>query len=420
MVPGHAIEVRGLGKEYEIGRRRATSLREAFSGLFSRRARATVGPLTFWALRNVTFSLQPGEALGVIGRNGAGKSTLLKLLSRITDPTEGSIRLAGRVGSLLEVGTGFHGELTGRENIFMNGAILGMRRAEIRSRFDEIVAFSEVEDFIDTPVKHYSSGMYMRLAFSVAAHLQPEILIVDEVLAVGDLAFQRKCLGKMGEVARGGRTVLFVSHNLGTIGQLCGRAIWLDKGRVAGDGPAEEVVRDYLRAGAPCGDLPGVSWAPDDGKAVQILDATLANQSGEPCTQFSCDEEVMLRVRLRVRRKTPGLYAYLDLSLEDGTTVLVSDSLDAGTNPLDALDVGDHHLHVTVPRRSIGSGRYGATMVLNSRSADSFYVDGPLVVGRFSVSDTRTWRGDRRRGFLSTLPGWVVATSSAGGGSQAP
>jgi homopolymeric O-antigen transport system ATP-binding protein len=200
----------------------------------------------FWALRNVSFEVAAGEVIGVIGRNGAGKSTLLKVLSRITEPSEGRLVLDGRIASLLEVGTGFHPELSGRENIFLNGAILGMSRAEILRKFDEIVAFAEVEQFLDTPVKRYSSGMYVRLAFAVAAHLEPEILIVDEVLAVGDSEFQKKCLGKMHEVSRGGRTVFFVSHNMAAIQALCSRAIWLDKGAVAFDGPAEACIGRYL------------------------------------------------------------------------------------------------------------------------------------------------------------------------------
>src|SRR5690606_17015896 len=201
---------------------------------------------TLTALDDVSFKIAEGESVGIIGRNGAGKSTLLKILSRITPPTRGTASIAGRVGSLLEVGTGFHNELTGRENIYLNGAILGMRRAEIDARFDEIVAFSELEKFLDTPVKHYSSGMYMRLAFSVAAHLDPEVLIVDEVLAVGDLAFQKKSLGKMKDLGESGRTVLFVSHDMNSISRLCTRAIWLKDGKIAVDGPAVETVAAYL------------------------------------------------------------------------------------------------------------------------------------------------------------------------------
>lgn len=200
---------------------------------------------TTWALRDVSFDILPGEVVGIIGRNGAGKSTLLKILSRITEPTSGEVRLHGRVASLLEVGTGFHPELTGRENIFLNGTILGMRKAEIDSKFDEIVAFSEIEKFLDTPVKRYSSGMYVRLAFAVAAHLEPEILLVDEVLAVGDAEFQKKCLGKMGDVAKEGRTVLFVSHNLSAIKRLCRTGIYLDSGRIELQGPVENVLAAY-------------------------------------------------------------------------------------------------------------------------------------------------------------------------------
>jgi lipopolysaccharide transport system ATP-binding protein len=204
-------------------------------------------PQLFWALRDISFEVGEGEAVGVIGRNGAGKTTLLKLLARVTEPTEGSAEIHGHVGSLLEVGTGFHQELTGRENVYLNGAILGMSRQEIQAKFDDIVAFAEVEEFIDTQVKHYSSGMYMRLAFSVAAHLEPEILLIDEVLAVGDVAFQAKCLGKMSDVTRGGRTILFVSHNMGAINALCDRAIWIEKGRIMQIGPTVEVTEACTR-----------------------------------------------------------------------------------------------------------------------------------------------------------------------------
>lgn len=210
------------------------------------RARRPAGDDIIWALKDVSFEVKQGEILGIIGRNGAGKSTLLKILSRITEPTTGDVKIYGRISSLLEVGTGFHPELTGRENIFLNGAILGMRKQEIKRKFDEIVAFAETEKFIDTPVKHYSSGMYVRLAFAVAAHLEPEILLVDEVLAVGDVAFQKKCLGKMSSVAEEGRTVLFVSHNMAAMQSLCGRALWLDKGKVVKDGSPGQVVTSYL------------------------------------------------------------------------------------------------------------------------------------------------------------------------------
>jgi lipopolysaccharide transport system ATP-binding protein len=246
------ISVENLSKRYRIGAVQAnySTLRESLSAAvrapFNRQRKGGAGEI-LWALNEVSFEVAAGEVIGIIGRNGAGKSTLLKILSRITEPTRGRARLAGRVGSLLEVGTGFHMELSGRDNIFLNGAILGMRRNEVRTKFDEIVAFAEVEKFIDTPVKFYSSGMHMRLAFAVAAHMEPEILIIDEVLAVGDTQFQKKCLGIMGDVARQGRTILFVSHNLSAVQNLCSRAIFLERGRLLMDGETEEVIPVYLR-----------------------------------------------------------------------------------------------------------------------------------------------------------------------------
>src|SRR5712691_1432753 len=247
------IRAEHLSKRYHIGGREShTSLRDSLAAAARaplKRWRNGQSPgKTIWALKDVSFEVAPGEVVGIIGRNGAGKSTLLKILSRITKPTKGRVQLNGRVGSLLEVGTGFHSELTGRENIFLNGAILGMTRREIERKFDEIVAFAETGEFLETPVKHYSSGMTVRLAFAVAAHLEPEILIIDEVLAVGDLAFQKKCLGKMNEVAKHGRTVLFVSHQMHQVRRLCNTAIWLDAGHLRSEGPASEVLAAYEQA----------------------------------------------------------------------------------------------------------------------------------------------------------------------------
>ena len=256
-----AIEVENLGKRYLLGhlsRRVDDTLRDRLASVGKQTIQRIRHPFLssaadeveeFWALRNVSFSVRPGERLGVIGRNGAGKSTLLKILSRITEPTTGRFKTNGRVSSLLEVGTGFHPELSGRENIFLNGAILGMSRGDIKKKFDEIVAFAEIEKFLDTPVKRYSSGMYVRLAFSVAAHLEPEILIVDEVLAVGDGAFQKKCLGKMEDVGKEGRTVIFVSHNLSAVRSLCNRGIWLEGGVAKMDDVVDKTADEYLKAG---------------------------------------------------------------------------------------------------------------------------------------------------------------------------
>jgi lipopolysaccharide transport system ATP-binding protein len=259
-----AISVKNIGKQYKIGaaetKFRYNMLRDVIVDTVSapvRLAKAMIGRSErrmnqnfVWALKDVSFDLEEGKVLGIVGRNGAGKSTLLKILSRITEPTEGFAEIHGRVGSLLEVGTGFHPELTGRENIYLNGAILGMKKTEIARKFDEIVAFAEVEKFLDTPVKHYSSGMYVRLAFAVAAHLEPEILLVDEVLAVGDIAFQRKCLGKMQDVAGAGRTVLFVSHNLGSLANLCPRAVLLTQGEKWRDGASGDVIAEYVALGS--------------------------------------------------------------------------------------------------------------------------------------------------------------------------
>lgn len=265
-MPDPIVTVEGLGKRYRLRHTGENlpyvALRDVLSAWgrapmrWWRGAAGTRADEDFWALRNVGFSVAPGEVVGIIGRNGAGKSTLLKILSRITEPTEGRVTLCGRIASLLEVGTGFHPELTGRENIFLNGAILGMSRAEITRKFDEIVAFAEVERFLDTAVKHYSSGMYVRLAFAVAAHLEPEILIVDEVLAVGDAEFQAKCLGKMKDVSSGGRTVLFVSHNMAAVQALCSRVVWLDGGAVAWDGTVDGGTSRYLSQALKA---PGVS-----------------------------------------------------------------------------------------------------------------------------------------------------------------
>jgi lipopolysaccharide transport system ATP-binding protein len=294
---GEAIRVDRLGKLYEIGVKKDwhPTLRDVIAervrGIWrrvGRRGSATAAGREprqrLWALRDVSFGIAAGEVVGLVGSNGAGKTTLLKILSRITDPTEGSGLIRGRVGSLLEVGTGFHPELTGRENVYLNGVIIGMRRAEIDRRFDEIVSFSGVEAFIDTPVKRYSSGMYLRLGFSVAAHLEPEILLVDEVLAVGDVEFQKKCLGKIGDIARSGRTVVFASHNLTAVQSLCGRALCLDSGRLVGDGDSRRVISDYLRehsAGSTEREWSGGETAPGS-TPVRLRGVRVRPEGGSP------------------------------------------------------------------------------------------------------------------------------------------
>ncbi len=285
------VSIEGLGKRYRVRRSqsgdRYQTLRDTLAHAASAPLRWLSGTSSgaavfddFWALRDVSFGISRGDVIGIVGRNGAGKSTLLKILSRITEPTTGRVTIDGRVASLLEVGTGFHPELTGRENIFLNAAILGMTRAETTRKFDEIVAFAEVAPFLDTPVKRYSSGMYVRLAFAVAAHLEPDVLVVDEVLAVGDASFQKKSLGKMHEVSRGGRTVLFVSHNMAAVQALCTRAVWLDQGTLAREGPVSEVVNAYLRSGEqPTTALPGQPL-----RAAPSLDLLRFDLSPNPLT----------------------------------------------------------------------------------------------------------------------------------------
>jgi lipopolysaccharide transport system ATP-binding protein len=311
----YACRAERLGKRYRVGcavTRGSSSYRTLQEELVRlatapwRRLRS--GPTAgrdedFWALRDVEFEIQSGEAVGIIGRNGAGKSTLLKILSRITKPTTGQVELRGRVGSLLEVGTGFHPELTGRENVYLNGAVLGMTRREIDRKFDEIVAFAEVEQFLETPVKRYSSGMYVRLAFAVAAHLEPEILIVDEVLAVGDLEFQRKCRGKMSQVAHSGRTVLFVSHHMPSIELLCTQVILLERGQLAAAGPVSDVVREYHRRiadahGGGGESLWGIEGPEREQKLVRAM--TLLDEQGEPTNYLPLGGQLVLRVDLQV------------------------------------------------------------------------------------------------------------------------
>ncbi len=319
-----AISLDRIGKQYKIGAAGLgyKALRDVLAGWrphrIRRRSKQPAGSNRFWALKDVSFAVQHGEVLGVIGRNGAGKSTLLKILSRITEPTTGRAEIHGRVGSLLEVGSGFHPELSGRDNIYLNGAILGMRRAEIEHKFDAIVEFAEVGSFIDTPVKRYSSGMHMRLAFAVAAHLDPEILFIDEVLAVGDAAFQKKCLGKMGEVAKQGRTVLFVSHNLTAVATLCHKVVWLHQGQVVKHGRADEVIAKYLQ---PENSASGFdpSQYPDNAD-FRLLHANI-EQGDNQIGPFLTSAPVDVRLRYAVKRMVKGLRVGIDVMTIDGVTL---------------------------------------------------------------------------------------------------
>jgi len=334
------ITIENLSKRYIIGHQAAKgdglrhaierAVRSPLEWLRSGRRKSAATREEFWALNGVSLEIKQGEAVGIIGHNGAGKSTLLKILSRITEPTTGSIRMRGRVSSLLEVGTGFHAELTGRENIFLNGAILGMSRLEIKRKFDEIVAFSGVEKFLDTPVKRYSSGMYVRLAFAVAAHLEPEILIVDEVLAVGDSEFQKKCLDKMDDVGRSGRTVLFVSHNMQAITRLCSRCVFLEKGRVRMDGAPIPVTNDYLRSGSSL--LAAREW-PDLGKApgdhvVRLCGIRAIAESGEASQTFDIRHPVGIELEYEVLAPGFVFLPHFHATNESGVDLFVAIDMD--------------------------------------------------------------------------------------------
>ena len=296
------IKAEGLSKRFRIGSKRSTGLREAISNQWKLLLdRNRPGYKEFWALDELDFEVREGDVLGIIGKNGAGKSTLLKILSRITEPTKGRVEITGRVSSLLEVGTGFHPELTGRENIFLNGTILGMSKYEVKEKFDEIVDFSGVERFIDTPVKHYSSGMYVRLAFSVAAHLEPEILIIDEVLAVGDAEFQKKCLGKMGEVASGGRTVLFVSHNMAAVKSLCNVGMSLANGKIFSVGDINEVIQMYMESGYLSSTF--IPNPPKEDIDVAFEKIRVLNENYSETSEFTVDDTVVINFDFFIRKE---------------------------------------------------------------------------------------------------------------------
>ena len=363
------IQVENLGKKYLIKHQQHgsyTALRDVITDKMKSFGKRIISPWNhkqsstysttedFWALKDISIKVKQGEVIGIIGRNGAGKSTLLKILSRITEPTKGRIRINGRVASLLEVGTGFHPELTGRENIFLNGAILGMGKAEIKRKFDEIVAFAEIEKFLDTPVKRYSSGMYVRLAFAVAAHLEPEILLVDEVLAVGDAAFQKKCLGKMDDVAREGRTILFVSHNMGAITNLCSKVVQIDNGKIKADGPSETVVADYLDLMAQ---KTAASYFCEEKKELNawILSAELKKEEGEKSESFLMTEPITLECIIEVAEKS---VITLSLQIKEINNSPIYHFPNGDSDFAMPAVPGRHKIKVSIPPLNLYPGRY--------------------------------------------------------------
>lgn len=423
-----AIRVEALSKLYRIGSRKAgyRTLRDmltdaaksparVINSIRSRRQSSNDqnrnGHSTIWALDDISFEVNRGEVVGLIGTNGSGKSTLLKVLSRITEPTKGSAEIRGRVSSLLEVGTGFHPELTGRENIYLNGAILGMRKAEIENKFDEIVAFSEVERFIDTQVKHYSSGMYLRLAFAVAAHLEPEILLVDEVLAVGDAAFQKKCLGKMGEVAKQGRTVFLVSHNMASIARLSEKVLWLSNGHMQAYGDPEQIIASYLSSGVK---ESGEVVFPDDAESapgseyVRLQAIRIINYDGQVTCALDNRLPFTVEIGYRILKPINNLRIGMTLIAQDSTVVLSSkdtDNFDEGLNRLPGTYVN----RCTFPGDFLNNGQYFITIGSDTPMIQThFSLDRPLAFHIEQIGGANGHIPDRRLGFIRMKFPWEI------------
>lgn len=381
------LTVQNISKLYHIATRRSNgnapahrdSLRETISYFLTNplsaiQAKQRLRMEELWALRDISFHVDQGEILGVIGRNGAGKSTLLKILSRITQPTTGRIELFGRVGSLLEIGTGFNPELTGRENTFLNGAILGMKRDEIQKKFDEIVAFSEIEKFIDTPVKYYSSGMYTRLAFAIAAHLEPEILIIDEVLAVGDAAFQKKCLGKMGRVAREGRTVIFVSHGMESVRKLCNSAIMLEHGKIVASGKVDDVVAKYIEEGAATQSVYAIPPPnPDESPPGYAFQLEIEDGSGKPAKAILVGAPWQIRVSFTITRRTENFIIGI------GFRTITDFALRTSWSPAQTLEPGDYQAIFREEALWITPGHYPMVVGLSTNGRMFHYAEAGVL-----------------------------------------
>ena len=379
-----AIKVENLSKKYRLGaKEHSFSIQETFLNTFKRRK--PVPP--FWALKDINFEVKKGEVLGIIGKNGSGKSTLLKILSRITPPTTGKISIYGKVASLLEVGTGFHAELTGRENIYLNGSILGMTRKEIDKKFSEIVAFSEIEKFLDTPVKRYSSGMYVRLAFAVAAHLESEILIVDEVLAVGDIAFQKKCLGKMKDVSRGGRTVLFVSHNIAAVNQLCSRCILLEKGKIIVKGETTKVIEKYLTANIKGKNI--YRQKTDKNKDMNLKEVILNPFESKRSNNVFYDSDIHLQIKYEINHQVKNALVWMIVQDINGATVFCTADYDLHPELRGLRQCGEYQTDIVIPKKWLNIGSYFVIVGLNTNDVSPKIYDRKETV-EFSVVDNGT------------------------------
>ena len=373
------IEVRNLSKQYKIGQKQKyLSLRDSITGFFKNKRQREESD--FWALDDVSFDVQAGESIGIIGRNGAGKSTLLKILSRITPPTKGKVILRGRMASLLEVGTGFHPELTGRENVYFNASILGLRKAEVNKKFDEIVAFSGVEQFIDTPLKHYSSGMQLRLAFAVAAHLEPEILVIDEVLAVGDAEFQKKCLGKMDEVSKSGRTVLFVSHNMGAVQNLCKNSLWLDKGKIMAVGATNQIINQYLSVGYSSKQF----FSNNSHKAIYFKSIEILDEYNNLKSSFTTDESIIIKIELVQNQPLPSTDFILFIqSVIQGKRLFIIEKNTEIIFDKEKNTPSSKFITITLPHNFLMPGSYACEIGILASISE--YIDWHESVGTFEV-----------------------------------
>jgi lipopolysaccharide transport system ATP-binding protein len=400
-----AIRAERIGKRYRLGARQPyRRVGEALLKPFRRTTRRERNPF-LWALRDVTFEVQQGEMLGVIGSNGAGKTTLLRVLSKITLPTQGKAEIWGRVGTLLEVGTGFHPELTGRENVFLNGAILGMSRRETASKYDQIVDFAAIQEFMDTPVKHYSSGMRVRLAFSVAAHLEPEILFIDEVLAVGDAAFQQKCLGKMEEVAGSGRTLFFVSHNMGMVTGLCSRAIWLDHGQIRMDGDPQEVVEAYLSEGHSSDGRWVHPVGADCGKQMRVNSVEIVAGDGTVQPAVAFEDPVTIRIEHEVFEAVSGVAVAIRLTDVSGNVILVTQDVD--TDPARASwEPGRYRYTLQIPGSLLRPGRYFISAQAKLRRG--LKLDEHEHALSFEITPIRFTIQARRPGVITPILPWEL------------
>lgn len=415
------IKVEGVGKQYHLGQVGTGTISHDLNrwwykvrgkedpylkiGEANDRSTKGVGNLV-WALKDIDFEVKRGEVLGIIGKNGAGKSTLLKILSRVTTPTVGNIKVKGRIASLLEVGTGFHPELTGRENIFLNGAILGMTKKEIRSKFDEIVDFSGVERYIDTPVKRYSSGMYVRLAFAVAAHLEPEILIVDEVLAVGDAEFQKKCLGKMKQVSSDGKTILFVSHNMAAVRNLCTSSVLMKNGSIVASGTVDAVMRDYLIEASSSKSI--YTKEIDLSKAVSLFKIEVTDQNGRYLNTHNFENKILINIEYRINNRIDGLVVWYALRTIDEQIVFASTDNDLNPKMLESREPGIFRTSCAIPEKLLNTGNYRLVVGLNRIIGDNEVYDrvDDLIINVEDLAKYHSKEISERTGIIKPFLKW--------------